>query len=844
MRNIIIRISILLVLFVASVIVISKIYNRGNTDLTTTMEDTKFPIVYYKFNDQPINYLHGYTNEMKANYMRDSLTLIGEDRQLPVVIENNGTDIKKLSFEVRSLDTTRLVESTQVTDFKVEDGLIKTNLSLKNLLEANTEYILVLNLETKDETIHYYTRVRQETEDELNSMSKLISFVQEFHSWTLEDGKDNEIAKYLETSSAGDNSSFHYVDINSSCSQVTFGNLEVQVLDEPRVSIKEQNATYGVFTIEYTVTLPSTEGDTEYYNVEEYYRVKQASDRIYLLNYNRHMEEIFIGDNHIISDGMLQLGIGDQDIEYKGNEEGTVVCFEKEGELWSYSQEYNKLTKVFGFRSGEGIDIRENWQQHDIKVINVDESGSVDFLVCGYMNRGNHEGEVGIAVYHFDSVSNTIEEEVFIPSTKSYQVMKEEVGDLLYVNEDNELFVVLDGVFYKINLNTREMKVIVQNLQSGCYATSEDGQMIGWLTENKLNSSQELKVMNLNSQAEYTISVEGDEYLRPLGFVGTDLVYGIAKKSDIVSDISGNTVFPMFAINIVNEEKEVVKEYKQDGCYTVSAKIDEKVIELNRVSKGNSLNGYVAIASDQIMNNSEAEEEKITLHTTATDLKETQVQIAMAAEITKETPQILTSKEVLLEESRNIELSDVNKNDTSYFVYAQGKVVLKTDKVSEAIECAQEQVGVVVGEKQQCIWERGNLQTRAQLENYAFNKTYAVNESLGACISLMCEKQGATLDSQKLLSNGETVLSILEKNIKANVLCLSGCSLDEVRYFVSKGNPVLAMTDKEHAVLIVGYDEFNISVLDPVTGTTYKVGLDDGATMFEGAGNVFISYIN
>lgn len=844
MRNIAIRIGILLVIFAISVIAISKIYNRDNTDMTITMEDTTFPIAYFMYDNQPINYLHGYANEMKANYMRDSLTLIGEDRQLPLVIENNGTEIKNLSFEIRSLDTTRLVESTEVTDYQEENGVIKTNLTLKNLMEDETDYILILTLETEKDTIRYYTRIRQQTEDELNNVSALLSFVQEFHSWTLEDGKENEITKYLETNSTSDNSSFHNVNINSSSSQVTFGNLEVQVLDEPRVSIKEQNATYGVFTVEYTITLPGTDGDTEYYNVEEYYRVKQSSERVVLLNFQRNMEEIFIGDNHIISDGTIQLGIGDQDIEYKGNEEGTVVCFEKQGELWSYNQENNKLTKVFGFRSGEGIDIRENWQHHDIQLINVDEGGSVDFLVCGYMNRGNHEGEVGIAVYHFDSVSNTIEEEIFIPSTKSYQVMKEEIGDLLYVNEDNELFVILDGVFYKINLNTREMEVIVQNLKVGCYATSQNGQMIGWLTENKLNSSQELKVMNLNSQAEYTISVEGNEYLRPLGFMGTDVVYGIAKEADIVSDITGNTIFPMYAVNIIDENKEVVKEYKQDGSYVVSAQIEGNTIALNRVSKGDTITGYVEIAQDQIMNNSESVEEKITLQTTITDLKEKQVQIAMASEITNNNPQIFTSKEVLLEEERNIKLSDVAENGSKYLVYAQGKVVLETNEVDKAIKYAQEQVGVVVDENQNCIWERGNLIIRTQLEDFALDKTYAVNESLGSCLALMCEKKGATVNAQKLLSNGETVLSILKNNIETDVLSLSGCTLEEILYYVSEGNPVLAMKDKEHAVLIVGYDELNISVLDPVTGTTYKVGRNDSSTMFEGAGNVFISYIN
>lgn len=844
MKKGIMKFGVLSVLFVVSLLIISKLYNRGNTDLTTTMKEASYPVAYFKFKNQPINFLHGYASEMEANYMRDSLTIMGEDRVLPLVIKEYGTQLKGLSFEVRSLDTKRLVQSTKVNDYNVENGVLQADLSLKNLLENDQEYILILNLERKEDTIHYYTRIRQEAEEELNEITTLLNFVQEFHNWTLEDGHEDKISTYLETNATSDNSSLHYVDIHSTCDQVTFGNLQIQELDKPRISMKEYNPVYGIFTISYTVTTPGSDGDTEYYNVEEFYRVKKTNERVVLLNFQRNMEEIFIGDNHIINNGKIQLGIGDKGIEFKGNEKGSVVCFEKEGELWSYKQESNELIKVFGFRSGEGIDERENWQQHEIQIINVDENGSIDFLVCGYMNRGIHEGKVGIAVYHYDPVSNSVEEEVFIPSTKSFQILKEEVGELLYVNEDNQLFLIVDGVFYSIDLNTRELKILVEDLKNGCYVASQSGEMIGWLTENEINRSQKLKVLNLNNLSEYEISISGKEYLRPLGFVGTDIVYGIAKEEDIVKDITGKTVFPMYVVNIVNQNQETVKEYKQAGCYVVSTQIENNNIKLKRVSKGDTISGYTAIADDQILSNSEASEEKVKLQTTVTDLKKKEIQIAMANEIEETQPKILISKEVLLKEKRTIELLNKETKDSNYLVYAKGKVVLKTNLVNEAIQCAQDQIGVVVGDRQQYIWERGNLLVRTQLEGLSLNQAYTANESLGVCLTLMCQKEGRQIDAQKLLSEGGTVLSILKENVNANVLSLSGCTLDEVLYYVSQGKPVLAMTDKEHAVLIVGYDELNISILDPVKGNTYKLGRNDSRTMFEGTGNVFVSYIN
>ena len=87
------------------------------------------------------------------------------------------------------------------------------------------------------------------------------------------------------------------------------------------------------------------------------------------------------------------------DVEYKSNETGSILCFVKEGELWCYNATEKKLSQVFSFRGYEGIDSRENHKEHDIRIIKVDETGSADFVVYGYMNRGNHEGQVGVGVY-------------------------------------------------------------------------------------------------------------------------------------------------------------------------------------------------------------------------------------------------------------------------------------------------------------------------------------------------------------------------------------------------------------------------------------------------------------
>ena len=47
------------------------------------------------------------------------------------------------------------------------------------------------------------------------------------------------------------------------------------------------------------------------------------------------------------------------------------------------------MTQVFSFRSGDDMDIRENYDEHAIRILKADEGGSIDFVVYGYMNRGS-----------------------------------------------------------------------------------------------------------------------------------------------------------------------------------------------------------------------------------------------------------------------------------------------------------------------------------------------------------------------------------------------------------------------------------------------------------------------
>ena len=68
-------------------------------------------------------------------------------------------------------------------------------------------------------------------------------------------------------------------------------------------------------------------------------------------------------------------------------------------------------------------------------------------------------------------------------------------------------------------------------------------------------------------------------------------------------------------------------------------------------------------------------------------------------------------------------------------------------------------------------------------------------------------------------------------------------SLDAMLYYVNQDIPVLVTMKDGNAVLLIGFNEKNTVVMNPETGTVYKVGMNDSKEWFEENGNSFITYI-
>lgn len=831
---------VLIVVFIAALITFCIITNKGNKDMTTKQADATLPVMSFNLDKIKINTLHGYTTEMDPTKMRDCVIPISDDRKLSLSISTYGMAVDRISYKIRSMDGKRLVADDEISSFSNKDNTIQADISMPNVMDENTEYLLVFTITSGQDNVYYYSRIMQ---TDGKAAAKVVEFAKKFHDETFIKDDKSFFTTYMETTT-GDRNTLAHVDLTSTVSQITWGSMAAAQYTNPVIALKEINDSYDVVTIDYVMSCVDGKGETEYYNVREYFRLRQTESRMYVLNYERTANQIFNSENSFISDsGSVMLGIRSSEAEYRANEAGSVICFVQEGDLYSYDINNGMIIKVFSFRDAEGIDERENWNHHDIKIVSVDEAGSIDFVVYGYMNRGTHEGEVGAGVYHYDGLAHTIDEEAFIPSKTSYEVLKAEMGKMLYLNEKNEFYLMMDDSLYRINLGSMSVKKVVEGLSTGSYCASESNRYFAWVDSANQYSSNTIKVMDLKSGKTFEVKKGDDQYLRPLGFIGEDFIYGQANAADVVSDAAGNTTFPMNGLIILDtSDQSELKTYTPSGSYVEKISVDGYTVTIDLIAQNNGV--YAEIGQDTIMNREADSKQKIALDMSQSDTKLTVSAISIAGGKKPDKLKQLTAQMTINSHDTTVDLK-FDDNTVHFYVYAKGDVIFASDNISDAIKQANDSMGVVIDSNQQYVWMRARKNAVNAFANIACNETDKDADSVVKSVSAMLTYNDVTVSVSELIGAGSSAVDVLKNNLPdKEILDLQGVSSENIIFYISQGNPVFAMTGNTSAVLVTGYSSNGaLYIYNPDNGATTSMSYEDADRMFYNGGLHFITYM-
>lgn len=836
------KVIILSFIFIISLVFMSQNIKEEEISLKTTVEmgDAQLPLLYITTGGYEINRLHGYSSNIDANIIREVMTPVDSEKTIEVRFEENGASIRKIKYEVRELKENELLDSGEISALDQTDNGKKTKIKIDTALSTGKEYAMKITASLENsKKIHYYTRIKYYETD--TYLDEKMDFVNTFHKKSLDKEKAEDLARYLESDPSIDNSSFAKVTIHSSFENFSWGTLEPEVITNIVPTIKEFNTETAAVQLVYFVKV-KTDSGMETYQVKEFYRIRYTSDRIYLLNYERNMEAVFDIGLTSLAKSEFKIGITkDTNMELVTSGENGNLAFVRQNALWYYNLAQNRAVRVFSFLDGEDDYLREGYDQHNIRILNMDEEGNIDFTVYGYMNRGDYEGKVAVVLYRFSAANNQIEELVYIPLETTYQMLKEEVNGFSYVSTNDMFYFTVNATLYSYDIVAKQLREVAVGINENNFAAmiDNDGHAVAW-TDTEDEKSV-MTILDLETFQETKTEAKEGESLRIFGNIGANLIYGYVKNADITETKEGAIIMPAYRLEIVDGEGNIRKTYKKKNIYVADVEINENIAKLIRVKKTDGK--YQEISFDSILSQGDTETAIVNLEPRVTEATKTEWYISLPAGFEMPgLPEVDATSNAILKEDTTLYLDLQEKEEEKYYVYAYGEIMTSTEDVAEAILLADENVGVVINEDNRLVWERSgkyNHKTLGQIQKVSVSQSV---DSIGACLYMVLHYNHISADAEILTAEGKSIYNVLNENLTSPVN-LTGCTLDEVLYFVSGGSPVIAMKDGNNAVLITGYDDSSITVIDP-QGHLGKMSMKNGEKLFENAGNIFISYIN
>ncbi len=812
MRVRILKAVVLLLIFIGSNLFFVHIMNSQSTESASDLTDPTLPVVYVTVGGENVNAMQGYTQEMDGRKMRECIIPLTTDREITISYKAFGNTVESVSYEVTAPDSGERVENAKIGSFRDNGDSRTATFTLSRPILMDREYPICFTLQTGGREVYYYARVLQRAD---LTIGPYIQFVNSFYQTCMNKQASTELKSYIQPDDTVINNSFSAVDNYSSLDLVTWGNLKPQLFRKAMPTIREINGTTCTVTCDYLISASGEDG-LEIYHVYEYYRLRWYRSEIALLNFERQALQVFDLDNSPLTTSGIDLGVSTRDVQFKTDTTSDIVAFVQDRALWTFRGKAEKLSQVFTLQSvADGSDERSDNKNYGIRIIRVSDSGDVDFAVYGYMNRGKHEGQCGVSVCRYSGERVNVEELAFIPFDGSFELLEKYVEKLSYINGRGHYFLYLDDTLYRFDTTEGTCRAVLENIDPDCFVSARSGKYAAWVEEMDPDSGRHITMIDFDTERTRRIAAGADEYLRVIGFINDDLIYGTANGSDLRQMPAGDILFPMKNLIISSFDESELKEYAPEGLWIRDVVVEEGLLSIDRVRYENG--EYVEAASDDIMNNKRSDTTRVKTDTFITNRRGTTVALVTAGANTNLNPLVSTAK--IRNVRRDVTILPKGRGERAavYYVYARGGLDSVFSKPARAVVRADSLKGVVIDTEGRYIYERGSWPQREELTNDEIPDVMkagildaeAVSEQLPGCI----------------------------------VLNLSGCTLEEMLYYIGRGYPVIGLRKDGSEAVLVGYDIFNTIMYNRQTGDHYYEAYEDSTPAFEDGGSVFVTFI-
>lgn len=764
--------TIFISVFIGALVLFEIVLNYKGKKGEQVTDTPNLPYISFTVEGSKVNELHGYTEKMDMAYV-DAPFLPLDGDSIDFSIDNKGEKVKSLGYE---LYTENGKKSLERNSGSLSSDNKTGKITLKTVPGAEEADLLRIQLSTDKRDINYYIKV---IKAKASNVKKCMDFVTSIRTAVL--AKDQGSLTMMESS---DNSSdLSQVNIKSPMDLITWKNLDVKETGDAYVVINDYINDIMEITYNYKVSSGSSD-----YLVREYFKVKNGN-RMYLDDYERSAEEIVSAGHADLTDYGINLGIQKSDMIFAGTETGKTAAFVNAGKLFEYNQSTGSICKVFDFGVGE-LD-----QDHGIKILSLDEDGSISFAVYGYMSSGTHEGKTGIALYRYNSANSESSEQFFTRSTLACEALKAEYSKTMYRSGNGNLYIMIGGDLYQINARD-SIKKIISSLNDKSYKISDSMRYISWIDGD--GKASRIKMLDLETGKKYEVDGGGSQ-LVPLLYIGEDFVYGKASGETGTSS-DGSSVIPMNSIVITSISRgkvETEKEYDSNDLPVIAVTSENNTLY---IKKGSLSNGVYTESGQDVIKNTYENTDKISLITVSTDDGGDTRHLNMTdiSSIPKRDVSIADIR--MTSADREMSLPS-DKLLSDCFEIKGGSILNRYKDVVSAVKQAKAHEGSVYREGKR-IWSSSK-------DDY-------------------CNK----------LSAGCQDLDKIKSETGSGLLDLTGLGLRDVLYYPSVGKCVYTKTGSGE-YLIVGYTPISVNLYDAARGSYEEMMISNFSRQTEDAGNVF-----
>lgn len=843
MSKIIKRILILGGIFLVAAITFIILFWKKTPEQTVTygvMENATLPVVTLEAEGVAVNTLYGYLGEMEASYLQESLTPLAENRELPVQIETYGRRILGIRYEIRSLDGEELIEDIALEQWEQQDDKVRAVLPIQDIIREGREYGLKLTLTTDQHaSVDYYTRIVRDSSLHTRDM---LDYVTDFHASTFQKAAAEKYAINWEVDNSADKETLAQVNIHSDFSQLTYGKLSPIPVGDPQITILEMDDTFGSFRIRFELQAESENNRINNYVAEEFICLQWSEIRFYLMNYERTMQQKFEASIDTFTEETIEFGmVQEGDVSVIQSPEGRYRVFSIGGDLWSYQPDRREAVLLFSFREEGDEGSRRLHEEYDVQVVSADDDGNVEFFVYGYMNRGSHEGQVGLSYYHYVKEDNALREIFYVPSEKSYPVLKDGIDTLSYRAEDL-VYLLFDNNVYAVDYQGQEVVVVVEAAAEHGLVVNEEQTAIAWKQGQNLQQADTVQILYLDTGETQLLAAGEGEYLLPQGFIGTDIIATVGSSSDIQAD-GFETLYPQYKLFITNCEGGQEAVYQFDSIYITGVDVGSGQVHLQRIQKNGDR--FVRLNDDTLMQNETEIPDTSNVLSSRVGEKRMRVQyLEIKAGGGRKTLNVSVPNRVLYNTDTTLKASEESNSVLRYYAYGSGKLLGSYDNAGDAILSAYDAIGWVTDSMGNRIWHRTARSTKnVSISVSQDSGVSQASDRMAGCLRAILMLEGVGEDPAERLSAGESAQQILDELLPGSTVNLSGCDMKQIYYYLSQETPVLVISADETPLLLVGYDLYNVDIYDPLQGETYKMGQQDAASAFAASDNRFLSYI-